>query len=314
MKAKQMKFQYLTTFITVLKTGSFSAAAKELEISQGTVSNHIAALESYLDAQVFKRTIKGVELTEAGKILQESTEKILKEVENAKAIISATKSGYYGEIKIAASTIPGEHIIPRLISEFQSNYPTVKFKIKVADSLASLRSLEANEIDFAVVGSLKGYEEKIDTLEIGEEELVLIVPSNHELASQKSIKLENVLNYPLINREENSGTRVETKKMFEKLGIAFSDLKTTLELGSTESVMTAVSEGRGISIISSIAARKAEAAGLVKIIKITDANSTRKFYIAKQKKKLSKTAETFWSFCKEFKFQTAPYNSPPMPK
>ncbi|NLB76629.1 MAG: LysR family transcriptional regulator, partial [Crenarchaeota archaeon] len=86
-----MKIQYLSTFITVLTTGSFSAAAKELVTSQATVSNHIAALEKDLGTKVFIRTTKGVELTEAGKILQETTKKIFEEIEKAKMIIASTE-------------------------------------------------------------------------------------------------------------------------------------------------------------------------------------------------------------------------------
>jgi DNA-binding transcriptional LysR family regulator len=298
-----MKIQYLSTFMSVLKTGSFSAAAKELEISQGTVSNHVSALEEELDARIFKRTTKGVELTEAGKILQESSEKIFQEIEKIKESISATKSGFHGEIKIVASTIPGEHIIPSLISEFQSEYPSVKSKIKVANSMTSLQSLENDETDFAMVGSIRGYEERLKLIEIAKEELVLVVPNSHELARKKSVRLSEILSYPFVYREIDSGTRRETEKMLNAQGISSSDIKVVLELGSTESVITAVSEGRGISIISSIASKKAEAAGLVRTLRIEDAETTRKFYIARQKRKLSKASETFWEFCQHFKFK-----------
>ena len=76
-----------------------------------------------------------------------------------------------------------------------------------------------------------------------------------------------------------------------------------LELGSTESVITAVSEGRGISIISSIAAKKAQAAGLVKIVKIKEAKNPRKLYIAKPKKTPLKTLQAFWQFSKQYKYK-----------
>ncbi len=76
-----------------------------------------------------------------------------------------------------------------------------------------------------------------------------------------------------------------------------------LELGSTESVVTAVSEGRGISIISSIAAKKAQAAGLVKIVKIEEAKNPRKLYMARPKRALLKASEAFWEFCKEYTFK-----------
>ncbi|MFA5572105.1 MAG: selenium metabolism-associated LysR family transcriptional regulator [Candidatus Bathyarchaeia archaeon] len=299
-----MKIQYLSTFITVLTTGSFSAAAKELVTSQATVSNHIAALEKDLGTKVFIRTTKGVELTEAGKILQETTKKIFEEIEKAKMIIASTEKGLQGEIKIAASTIPGEHILPSLISEFRREYPAVKFKITVTDSINSLQSLTDNEVHFAAVGSLEGFEGIIEFIQIGEEELVLIVPPNHELAKKKVVQPQDLRNYPFVYREDKSGTRQETRKMFSDQRISVSDLDVVLEFGSTESVITAVSEGTGISIVSSIAARKAEAAGIVKTIRLEGAKNMRKFYVTRlQKKELPKAMENFWVFCRHFKFK-----------
>lgn len=292
-----MRFDYLKTFLTVAKTRSFSIAAKELRTTQGTVSHHIAALEEYFDAILFKRTIKGVELTDSGKILKENAEQILGEVESTKAKISSTKDQFAGVIKIAASTIPGEHIIPGLIAKFQEKYPHVRFKIKAEDSMNSLESLEANEVDFAVVGSLKGFSDKFDAIEVAEDKLVLIVPNDHELSKKKSTKLNEILKYPYINREESSGTRQEVEKMLEDSKILPSKLDTKLELGSTEAVITAVSEANGVSIISSIAAKKAQSAGLIKIINFQDVAATRKLYLIKPTRPLSQASESFWDFC-----------------
>ncbi len=74
-----IRFDYLKTFLTVARTHSFSIAAKELGTSQGTVSHHIAALEQYLDADLFKRTANGVDVTEAGAAFKETAEKILQD-------------------------------------------------------------------------------------------------------------------------------------------------------------------------------------------------------------------------------------------
>jgi len=298
-----IRFDYLKTFLTVVRTRSFSTAAKELGTSQGTVSHHIAALEAYFDAELFKRTANGVEVTEAGATLKETAEKILQETQDAKAKISSAKENLSGTIKIAASTIPGEHIIPSLIAGFQKKHLGVRFKIKAQDSIASLQSLQAKDADFAAVGTILGYEEKFDSIQIGEEELVLIVPCNHELAKQELVKLNEITKYPFINREETSGTRKEIERFFENNKFPLEELKAGLELGSTESVITAVSEGRGISIISSIAANKSQAAGLVKILKIEEAKSPRKLYMARPKTPLLKTSEVFWEFCKKYKFK-----------
>jgi DNA-binding transcriptional LysR family regulator len=298
-----MRFDYLKTFLTVAKTRSFSKAAKELSITQGAVSHHIAALESYFDAELLIRAANGIEVTDAGAILAETIEKILSEIENTKSKISATKHKLAGVIKIEASSIPSEHILPSLIAEFQKECPDVKFKIKAEDSLNSLLNLQTGDVDFAAVGTIRGYGEKLDSIELGEEELVLIVPLGHELAGRKSIKLAQFLNYPYINREETSGTRKEVEGMLESSGISPSKLKTTLELASTESVITAVSEGQGVSIISSIASKKAVKAGLVKIVHFEGVNSTRKLYMVRPRRALLKISETFWEFCKNYTMQ-----------
>jgi LysR family transcriptional regulator, transcriptional activator of the cysJI operon len=300
-----MRLDYLKTFLTVAKTRSFSVAAKELNITQGAVSHHIAALEAFFDAELFRRAANGVEVTDAGAILSEAAEKILAEIESAKAKISKTKLNLAGTIRINVSSIPGEHIIPGLVAEFQKQFPDVKFKIKAEDSVNSLLNLQSGDVDFAAVGTIKGYNEKLEAIELGEEELVLIVPLGHELANKKSAKLAQILNYPYINREETSGTRKEIERMLADTGISASNLKTTMDLASTEAVITAVSEGQGVSIISSIASKKAVAAGLVKVARINGVNSTRKLYMVRPRRPLLKISEAFWEFCKKYITQKA---------
>ena len=309
-RMETIRFDYLNTFLTVDRTHSFSIAAKELKTSQGTVSHHIAALEDFFDAELFKRTPNGVEVTEAGATLKQAAEQILQQAQDAKAKISSAKHTLSGTIRIVASTIPGEHIIPGLIAEFQKKYPEVKFKIKAQDSQSSLASLQANDAEFAAVGTMQGFEGKFDYLPIGEEQLVFITACNHELAKHKAIKLSEALKYPAIVREETSGTRLEIERLLEANKIDFMQIKIAFELGSTESVVTAVSEGRGISIISSIAAAKAQAAGLVKVIPIAEGKSTRKLYMARPKNALLKPSEAFWEFCKSYKFRSQTVTCP----
>ncbi|XHH09785.1 MAG: LysR substrate-binding domain-containing protein [Candidatus Bathyarchaeia archaeon] len=300
-----MRFDYLTTFLTVARTNSYSIAAKELKLSQGTVSHQIAALEEYFETELFKRTATGVTVTEEGTIIKATAEKILQEVHDTKAKISESKQVLSGTIRISASTIPEEHIIPGLIFEFQKSYPKISFKITAQDSLISLNSLQVGTMDFAAVGTILGFEDQFDFIAVGEEKLVLIAPCNHNLAKYETVKLTELLQYPFIDREETSGTRREIEHLLEVNNFSVSMLNVVLQLGSTESVITAVSEARGISIISSIAAAKAEAAGLVKTVKIAEAKNSRKLYMAKPKKSLVKGCEVFWEFCKKFTYKNA---------
>ena len=163
--------------------------------------------------------------------------------------------------------------------------------------------LQVGNVDFATVGTMLGYEEKFDYLKVGEEELVAIVPCSHALAKKATVKLTELTNYPFINREETSGTRREIEKLFRDNRVPMDNVLVALELGSTESLITAVSEGRGIAIISSIAAAKAQAAGLAKILRIKEAKNPRKLYVAKPRKPLVKIFEAFWEFCRQFHFK-----------
>ena len=128
--------------------------------------------------------------------------------------------------------------------------------------------------------------------------MVLIVPCNHELAKQKSVKLNEIIKYPFINREETSGTRKEIERIFENNKFPLEQLKVALELGSTESVITAVSEGQRNKHNFLNRCKKAQAAGLVKIVKIEEAKSPRKLYMVRPKRPLLKTSRPSGNFAK----------------
>jgi DNA-binding transcriptional LysR family regulator len=294
-----IRLDHLRTFIAVSGTGSFSKAAEELKISQGTASNHIAALEKFFGVKLFERTLEGARLTEEGKVLLGEAKKMLEAMELAKQQLEELRSQPRGVIRLATSTIPGEHIIPRMIVEFKKNYPEVNFEIDLSDTGTSLKMLEEGKADIAAIGSLMDYAANLETIEIAEERLLLIVPPKHELAEKDAVTLKEILQYPYINRKKTSGTRREVERILREAGILPSKLNSALELGDTESIITAVSEGLGVSILSSIAARKAETAGLVKTLSIHGVNSGRKLYIARiMKPHHPRLVEEFWGFAK----------------
>lgn len=301
-----LKLSYFKTFLTLAKTKSFSKTAKELGVSQGTISNQIAMIEKFYNSKLFTRAIKGAELTKEGEILLEYVQRVLSEIKVSKEAISELQVYPMGTIKIAASTIPGEHVLPRLINNFRKQYPKINFEIEVSDSVKSLNALKNGKADLASVGTLQVDDEEIKTYEhiaIAKEKLVLIVPLHHELAKKSSIHIKEITKYPYINREKGSGTRIEVERMLNEVGLAFSGLNIALELGSTESILTAVSQGIGISIISEKAAKREKTAGLVKMLELTGSNKTRElFLVRKPKEQHPKIIELFWNYAKKDKY------------
>ncbi|GBF36709.1 selenium metabolism-associated LysR family transcriptional regulator [Methanofervidicoccus abyssi] len=289
------KISYFKTFVTTSKTKSFSKAAKKLGITQGTVSNHISTLEKYFDTQLFIRTPEGVELTPEGQILYESAKKILELIESTRQRIKSLHEYPEGTIKIAASTTPGEHILPSIIMDYKREYKDVDFDIEITDSKRCFKLLENGSVDIIAVGYL--YNKDYEHLIIGKDRLVLIVPPNHRLAKKGVATLSDIMKEDYIDREEGSGTREVIIKALNEKGYSMMDLNVVMRLGSNSSIITAVSEGNGVSIISEIPAKKAAEAGLVKIVPIVDLDLTRYLYLVKGKKLKNPSAvRSFWEF------------------
>nr|MDO8080676.1 selenium metabolism-associated LysR family transcriptional regulator [Candidatus Freyarchaeota archaeon] len=290
----------MKTFLEVVFAESFLEAAKRLKVTQATVSNQIASLEEYFGVKLFVRTRDGAYLTEEGKILNKRAQQILDLVDITNKEIRNSSEKLRGTIKIAASTIPGEHILPIIAGSFKKAYPDVDIEIEIGDTGSSLKKLAEGRVDFAAIGSLMDTQNIFETKVIARERLVVITSVNHELSNKKALDLSEILNYPFVSREHSSGTRNEINKIFTEQHIDPEKLNIVLELGSTGSVITAVSEGIGIGIVSSIAAEKAKAARLVDIVEIKNARNWRELFLVRLKKpEYPEILEKFWGSVKK---------------
>ncbi len=296
-----MRVEYFKTFIEVVEKGGFLRAARELGVTQATVSNHIATLEKFFGVTLFDRSRRIVRLTKEGEILLKRAKEILELVDKTRDELRKIGEEEEGRIRLVASTIPGEHILPNLVAQFKEKNPRISFEIEVLDTGGALKKLLRGEADLAAVGSLTEESVKeIEAIPIGRERLVFICPVNHELAMKKKVTLEDCLRYPFVFRERTSGTRLEAERALMRLGIPLDKVKVSLEAGSTEAVINAVSVGLGITILSETAAKKAEVAGLVKIIEVEGWDVERMLYLVRDKRrKMPVVVKDFWKFASE---------------
>ena len=136
-----------------------------------------------------------------------------------------------------------------------------------------------------------------EKLPIGEEKLVLIISPNHELARKEYLSIKEISSLPFVSREKGSGTRAELERFLKESGVDSSQLNIRMELGSTESIITAVSEGIGVSIISERAAKKAEKAELIRILQLSGVDSRRRLYLVRNLRgEFSKPARLLWKY------------------
>lgn len=291
-----MNIDYLRNFIKLTHYKSFSKLAKELPISQSTLSHQILQLEKEFGGVVLiDRTTKKFELTKAGKILQDHSEQILDLYDGCRREISKFQDKMIEDIIISASTIPGSHVLPKYIADFRTKNLYVNFKIVINNSKKSLENLKNGMADFAGIGSFMDYnKDDFDYIKIGDDELKIICSPNHKLLKNGNlISFDDLKEYPFVWREKGSGTRNSLEQQFPD----FKKLKVELEINDNDSIISTVSDSNYLSIMSEIMATKAESARLIKIIEIKDYPliTKRPLYFAKLKRKeLGRLKKKFW--------------------
>ncbi|MHB1651216.1 MAG: selenium metabolism-associated LysR family transcriptional regulator [Desulfitobacteriaceae bacterium] len=239
----------LKLFVQVIEEQSFTDTAKRLGISQPAVSNQMRALEEKLGAKLVSRRGRALVLSQEGEITLRQARRILDEWNDLLEGIGAISSEVAGTVKIGASNIPGEYLLPFRLAAFLKENPKVQFKLVVGDSLAMANKVLEQEVDFAVVGSAFDSERLTSEYWL-EDELMLVLPEGHPLSQQEIIKTEELLPYTMIIREGGSGHRRALEEELSKQGLQIQDFRIGLEAGSIEAIKNAIRAGFGYSFIS----------------------------------------------------------------
>ncbi len=265
-KALRDSINSLLVFYEVVRHRSFSKAAEELFISQPAVTKHIKGLEHKVGTRLIERGRGGFHLSEAGKILFKSAQKIsnhLREVENH---LGRLQKEHHGLLRIGTTESYSRCLMPKLLSGFQNLFPSIKIALDVGNSEEIEKSLTAYRNDLALIGMTK-VSSKFESIPFLKEELVLIVSSSHPTAKREKISLKTIRKFPFIIRAKGSATRKIVLKAFQEMGIRPSLL---IEAGSSEFIKQWVSEGRGISIIVRRIAEEEARRGLIKMVSLDE--------------------------------------------
>ncbi len=289
----------LKIFKKVAEMKSYTIAAKELYLTQPTVSQHIAQLEEYIGSKVFDRTSKEVLLTREGEILCKFAKKIIALTDEAEQTIKLYKGLKSGHIVIGASTIPGEYIIPSMLGRFRTAYPGINSSIRIGDTEEIIQLLIDYSVDIGIVGA-KVENRQIDYTPFDKDELIIIVPSNHKWNKNSAVSTDEIVEEPFVLREKGSGTRITFERAIEKQGVNPQHLKVTAEMGSSTAVKQAVKAGLGVSVISKKAVTEELKYKLIKGLTVKGVDLTRPFYVIQNRKRTqSPLCRAFVDFIKK---------------
>jgi DNA-binding transcriptional LysR family regulator len=240
----------LRVFLAVVRTGSLSAAARALGISQPAVTKQLQTLEDQLGLDLVTRGHAGVVgLTPAGLLLRDYAQKTTSDHEIFLAQLRALKGSNRGEISIAASTTPGDFILPALLLAFHERYPTIVVQMSIANTATVAEQVLSGRSDVGFVGA-PIHDPRLTSEVFAHDDIVLAVPAQHPLANRPSIELQELFAHSLILREPGSGTREAIERALSEEHRRHLQQATALELGSPHAVLSAILDGAGIGFIS----------------------------------------------------------------
>ncbi|WP_188400180.1 selenium metabolism-associated LysR family transcriptional regulator [Sporomusa sp. GT1] len=279
-----MEMKQLEAFVAVVQYNSFSKAADMIYLSQPTISAHISSLENEIGAQLLIRSTKAVYPTQTGKELFHRAKSILALRDEAISSVSRIDRELMGEISILASTVPAQFLLPEIITAFQKQYPRIVFHIHQAGSQQVVEGLLGYRYDFGIVGTSVN-SRCLLTVPFYHDRLVLITPKS--MPVNKGAMYRDLPAFlrqqPFVMRGDGSGTRVEMEQLLYKQGISVRNLNIVACFHDTQSILSAVSQGMGISFVSKVAATAYEKTGQIKVYNLEQQAFTRQFHLVFKK-------------------------------
>lgn len=251
-----MNLKQLEAFVQVSESGSFSKAAKELFLTQPTISAHISSLEKELNVRLFIRNTKEVSLSDDGKDLYRYAKQItdLEKAIEERFYMDSDDGKHF--ITIAASTIPAQYLLPKVLMCYRERYPKEQIKIMETDSSEVVTQVVDHMVDVGFTGTV--LEKKhCKYIPFYKDELAVITPDTPEyriLKEQNRDDIDWIKRKPLILREEGSGTRKEAEKQLKNAGISMEALDIVASIANQETIKKSVKQGMGITVLSRLAA------------------------------------------------------------
>jgi DNA-binding transcriptional LysR family regulator len=286
----------LSIFIHAAERLSFSQAAKELHVTQPTVSYHVKSLETDLNRKLFDRTDNNLHLTEAGRLLLPWARKLIRESYELQEMMASIHERIAGTLRIACSTTTGKYILPQFAARFHKLHPGVRISILSCTSENVIPQIMEEDANIGVV-SYDACGGPLECQEFFEDHVILIAPAGNPLIPDGELDPSELIDLPFIIREPASGTRRVMLAELGKHDISLDEMNIVLEVGNAEAIVKAVEAGFGVSFISHLAADWALSIRSVIEIPVVGVDLRRKVYmVRKQIQVPNRALEAFWGF------------------
>jgi DNA-binding transcriptional LysR family regulator len=211
-----MLFRQLECFLAVARLGSMSRAAEEMFLTQPSLTARLKGLEDQVGDQLFVRTKWGMRLTEAGRVFLPYAERSVASIENGKQRVRELREGISGQLRLGALPRVSTYALPDFLERFASAHPRVSISVRTGHSRDILEMVLREEVQVGLARSLGHHE--VESVPLYEEDLVLVVDTQHRLAYEDRVDLEEIEEPRIIELDNIEAA----KRMVEhRLGVSF---------------------------------------------------------------------------------------------
>jgi DNA-binding transcriptional LysR family regulator len=235
----------LRTFHAVARLASFTAAARELHVTQPAISMQIKELEDACGNALYERIGRRVQLTAAGQELAACAGSIFELLADTHERIDALAGLRAGTLKLGAVST-AEYFTPALLAAFRARHPGIAIQFKVGNREDIVRRMRDNEFDLAVMGRPPAELATVAT-RFAEHPLVVVASPQHPLARASEVSFARLASEHFLLREPGSGTRAAMEEVFAAHAVSIAS---SMEMSSNEAIKQAVIAGLGLALIS----------------------------------------------------------------
>lgn len=292
----------LKVFDTVAKRLNFTKAAAELNITQPAVTKHIKEIERLLNTKLFDRNGTKIKITVSGEILLKYTQKIFTVYRELEFDINQLNQQHKGTLRIGASTTIAQYVLPPLLAAFHKQYEDIKVNLVIQNTEIVEQLLEQKKVD---LGSIEGLSKNnsFHYIPFIKDEIVLVARANHPLIKKEYLKIEELLNIPLLMREPGSGTLETIAFALKPLGVNLSNFKTEMQLSTTESIKSYLLHSDCMAFLSVHTLLQELKNNTLSIIDVKNLTIDRNFYFIQPQGEQSAIATLFLNFVKRYNFK-----------
>ena len=244
-----MSDRRLQVFHAVARHKSFTRAAEQLCMTQPAVTFQVKQLEQQFNVRLFERNHGRVTLTQAGRLVLDYAERILRLSGEMESRISELTGAMAGVLALGASMTIAEYILPQILGEFKALHPEVQARMMVANSDTIGSRVADHTLDLGFIES-PSRQPGVEIEPVCDDELVLVCAPRHPLARLSTVEPGRVAAEPYVSRETGSGTREFADQCFREAGIPPEELDVIMELGSPEAIKGVVETGIAVTVMS----------------------------------------------------------------